>query len=37
MQALAYEFFSKKEAEIYIQESVDIAAIGTVADCMILT
>lgn len=37
MQALTYEFFSKKEAEIYIQESVDIAAIGTVADCMILT
>lgn len=37
MQALAYEFLDEKEAKQYIQESVDIAAIGTVADCMRLT
>lgn len=37
MSALAYEFFSKDEARKYIQESIDIAAIWTVADCMRLT
>lgn len=37
MQALAREYLPKEEAEKYIQESVDIAAIWTVADCMRLT
>ena len=37
MQALAYEYFSEKEAREYIIESIDIAAIWTVADCMRLT
>ena len=37
MSALAYEYFSDKEAEKYITESIDIAAIWTVADCMRLT
>ncbi|MDD3793845.1 MAG: single-stranded-DNA-specific exonuclease RecJ [Candidatus Gracilibacteria bacterium] len=37
MQALANEFMPEEEAMIYIQESIDIAAIGTVADCMRLT
>ena len=37
MQALAYEYFSEKEAKEYITESIDIAAIWTVADCMRLT
>lgn len=37
MQALAYEFLEEEEAKTYIQESIDIAAIGTVADCMRLT
>ena len=34
VMALAREYFSPEEAEKYIRESVDIAAIGTVADCM---
>ncbi len=37
MQALSYEFMSKEEAFDYIKETVDIAAIWTVADCMRLT
>ncbi len=37
IQALSYEFFSEDEAKKYIRETVDIAAIGTVADCMRLT
>lgn len=37
MQALAYEYFPAKEAREYIIESIDIAAIWTVADCMRLT
>lgn len=37
MSALAYEFFPEKEAKEYIKESIDIAAIWTVADCMRLT
>jgi single-stranded-DNA-specific exonuclease len=37
MQALAYEYFPEKEAKDYITESIDIAAIWTVADCMRLT
>jgi single-stranded-DNA-specific exonuclease len=37
MQALAYEYMNEKEARDYILESIDIAAIGTVADCMRLT
>jgi single-stranded-DNA-specific exonuclease len=37
MQALAYEYMSKEEAKKYIKESIDIAAIWTVADCMRLT
>jgi single-stranded DNA-specific DHH superfamily exonuclease len=34
MQALALEFLKKEEYETYIKESIDICAIGTVADCM---
>jgi len=37
MSALALEYFSEKEAKDYIRESIDIAAIWTVADCMRLT
>lgn len=37
IMALAKEFLNEKECKKYIQESIDIAAIGTVADCMILT
>ena len=37
MQALSYEYMSKEEARAYIIESIDIAAIWTVADCMRLT
>lgn len=37
MQALAYEYMSKEEARTYIIESIDVAAIWTVADCMRLT
>lgn len=37
MQALAYEYMTKEEARAYIIESIDIAAIWTVADCMRLT
>jgi len=37
MQALAKEYLSKQEYEEYIMSSIDICAIGTVADCMILT
>lgn len=34
MSALAHELLSKNEAEKYIEETIDIAAIWTVADCM---
>lgn len=37
MSALAYEYFSEDEAKEYIKESIDLAAIWTVADCMKLT
>ena len=37
MMALAREYFTEKEYKEYLQESIDIAAIGTVADCMSLT
>ena len=37
MMALAREYFPEKESKKYILESIDIAAIGTVADCMSLT
>jgi len=37
MQALAKEFLDKKDYEKYLLESIDIAAIWTVADCMELT
>lgn len=37
MQALVYEYMNEKEARNYILESIDLAAIGTVADCMRLT
>ena len=37
MSALAMEYFPEKEAKEYIKESIDIAAIWTVADCMRLT
>lgn len=37
MQALAPEFLSLDDAKQYIRESIDIAAVGTVADCMLLT
>jgi single-stranded DNA-specific DHH superfamily exonuclease len=35
--ALARDFLSEAEYKKYIQESIDIVAIGTVADCMVLT
>lgn len=37
VSALAREFFSPQKARAYMKESIDIAAIGTVADCMQLT
>lgn len=37
MQALARDMLSEQEYEAYLHESIDIAAIGTVADCMSLT
>ena len=37
MQALAQEYLDFEEYEKYLTESIDICAIGTVADCMILT
>lgn len=37
MQALAVEFMGESEAKKYILESIDIAAIWTVADCVKLT
>jgi single-stranded DNA-specific DHH superfamily exonuclease len=37
MQAFAMKFLDKKEYEKYLIESIDICAIGTVADCMELT
>ena len=37
MQALAWEYFEYEEYEQYLIESIDICAIGTVADCMVLT
>ncbi|MDD5213514.1 MAG: single-stranded-DNA-specific exonuclease RecJ [Candidatus Gracilibacteria bacterium] len=37
MMALAHEYFSDEDYKNYIRESIDIAAIGTVADCMSLT
>lgn len=37
MMALARDFFSEEEYKNYLRESIDIAAIGTVADCMSLT
>ncbi|MDD3646867.1 MAG: single-stranded-DNA-specific exonuclease RecJ [Candidatus Gracilibacteria bacterium] len=37
MQALASDYFDEKAYEDYLHESIDIAAIGTVADCMSLT
>ncbi len=35
--ALAWEYMSPAETQKYLQESIDIAAIGTVADCMTLS
>ena len=37
MQALALEYLKKYEYEKYLTESIDICAIWTVADCMVLT
>ncbi len=37
MMALAREYLEKDSYENYLRDSIDIAAIGTVADCMILT
>ncbi len=37
MQALANEYFPENKAREYVKESIDIAAIWTVADCMKLT
>lgn len=37
MMALAKDFLKETEYTKYLQESIDIAAIGTVADCMSLT
>lgn len=34
MMALSDEFFTKEESLQYLSETIDIAAIGTVADCM---
>jgi single-stranded-DNA-specific exonuclease len=34
MMALAREYFSEEEYQKYLVDSIDIAAIGTVADCM---
>ena len=36
MMAVAKEYMDEKQYQKYLQESIDIAAIGTVADCMIL-
>ncbi len=37
MQALAKEYLEFEEYKQYLTESIDICAIGTVADCMVLT
>ncbi len=37
MMALAREYLDKDKYENYLRDSIDIAAIGTVADCMSLT
>jgi len=37
MMALARDFLSEQDYHDYLKESIDIAAIGTVADCMSLT
>ena len=37
MMALAIEYFTQNEYNNYLKESIDIAAIWTVADCMSLT
>ena len=37
MMALARDFFPQEVYKNYLKESIDIAAIGTVADCMSLT
>lgn len=37
MMALAKEYFNNEDYKKYLQESIDIAAIWTVADCMSLT
>jgi len=37
MMALAREYLDDEEYSLYLRESIDIAAIGTVADCMSLT
>ena len=37
LQALSEEFLDSKEKEKYLQESIDIVALWTVADCMELT
>lgn len=34
MKALARDFFPTEKYEAYVRETIDIAAIGTVADCM---
>ena len=37
MSALAKHYLSSEEYRAYLLDSVDIAAMGTVADCMVLT
>ncbi len=37
IQAIALRIFSTEQYESYLQESIDICAIGTVADCMDIT
>jgi len=37
MQALAAEYFDYEEYEQYLMDSIDICAVWTVADCMVLT
>jgi single-stranded DNA-specific DHH superfamily exonuclease len=37
MCAVASEIFDFEEYKAYVRDSIDICAIGTVADCMTLT
>jgi hypothetical protein len=37
MCAVASKLFDEDQYDAYLQDSIDICAIGTVADCMTLT